>query len=1064
MASTRFWQGLRLAVLALMAAALLNACGGGGAGDSLTATQTSRIAGLESAGEQPAVVTISKVSETRVGRAVFDYVFRITVRNGSQAVGGLQVDLAQVGTGTTVLDGVVLLGAVGAGQIVTSNTDTITLRHDRRYPFDATALVWRMVPKVDLASASANLGPLGGSVALTAPDGTRFALDVPAGALTRATTVELAARAAPAGGRFQLVLQPAGLVLKLPAKLVIQLPAGASLPVAGGLVLAGRPIPFERRADGALLLQVGHFARPGGASAAGGATDRKRALAATAEPCAGPPGLEASMASGSLTDQDSIETEIYAQCMKGAVQDAATNMNLGFDKAIRMALATAAYLQRVGGLGEADPHIAEASRLACTAFAFELDAVRGTEVTTVKSVYRVVQPLLFWARTEQQLGVHCADTEGWQAVVGRKVQDALDWYAGEAVDLNQLTSPAYTRAMNEARDGVEAIAEVKAVRPAGALASVLSSQLEDRALAKRTEGLIAAPWQRCRADSRYDALASLADTVGVIPAIQRAAQYCGSAVEVQSRLASGTVEQALEAPLGGQAAASERIADTVNASPDGSLQLAGTLARLGCPRSWAGGDEALVLKLGSTEVRRVNAGPYLREPLTLDIADALRRANLDPQTTAEATLSVEREGDPCQGFWGAAPQPLLEIKINLGGCKPPTGQAVCITPVTAGWFEDGMLNAQGKVLFWRGGRAWIWAAGQVTALPGQFTFPPWLLDSGAVVSNATTTTSLGIQGFLPAAFDDAGFRYTAEPQKFPNALDRSSSYTLIHGAYQNRVWGVRLEVNPSAADLGGCELGYRFQGPPELRWDCRRTVVVSSADGSGNLQPLRPLVVWPQMVGATSPRFLSMNAQGHLVGNGSLRYGGSQESWTYGALLATASGLSFLAPSPGLEVAPQFIDDAGIVYSAIGRYSSASLPPPAFASRAPAYPAPGASIGAMNAAGDVLSCDSATQPTNVVIANTATGRVLARLTAMPGSNGIAVPLAPLCRPLATHLYSPMGGGPSWPGMDRHGRVLATGVDREGRNLRVVITPRGKPLPPTATAPFIKGSSDAFHRF
>lgn len=89
------------------------------------------------------VVALSKLSEQRVTRTVFDYVFKITVKNGPVALTDVRAFVEGTGTGTTVIDGTVLVGSLATGASATP-PDTITLRHDRNIAFDPAALRWRV--------------------------------------------------------------------------------------------------------------------------------------------------------------------------------------------------------------------------------------------------------------------------------------------------------------------------------------------------------------------------------------------------------------------------------------------------------------------------------------------------------------------------------------------------------------------------------------------------------------------------------------------------------------------------------------------------------------------------------------------------------------------------------------------------------------------------------------------------------------------------------------------------------------------------------------------------------
>lgn len=88
------------------------------------------------------VLSLIKVSEKRIGRTTFEYVFKVNIRNGSTPQVGLHAKLLSAGTGTTMIDGDVDAGNVGADSTVTP-ADTITLRQDRLFPLLIAQLVWQ---------------------------------------------------------------------------------------------------------------------------------------------------------------------------------------------------------------------------------------------------------------------------------------------------------------------------------------------------------------------------------------------------------------------------------------------------------------------------------------------------------------------------------------------------------------------------------------------------------------------------------------------------------------------------------------------------------------------------------------------------------------------------------------------------------------------------------------------------------------------------------------------------------------------------------------------------------
>lgn len=128
---------------------LLVGCGGGGR-EGL-ATQSSggvvRQAAIASTNEELpealSVVALEKLSEVRVGRTTFEYIFRVAIKNSGLDADGVSVTLESVGSGSTIVDGSVLIPSIVSGTTLVSS-DTIKVRHDRTRTFDAASLRWRI--------------------------------------------------------------------------------------------------------------------------------------------------------------------------------------------------------------------------------------------------------------------------------------------------------------------------------------------------------------------------------------------------------------------------------------------------------------------------------------------------------------------------------------------------------------------------------------------------------------------------------------------------------------------------------------------------------------------------------------------------------------------------------------------------------------------------------------------------------------------------------------------------------------------------------------------------------
>ena len=152
-------------LLAIFAAAVLVACGGGGGGGASTTSSEPALAagGPDTTALKDVNVTDSstvvqvalgeKVSETRVNRTVFEYVYKLSVTGGAQALQGVTANLTGGGTGLSVVQGTVYIGDLPAGASATP-PGTITIRQDRTSAFDANALTWTLTPFQSPSAAS----------------------------------------------------------------------------------------------------------------------------------------------------------------------------------------------------------------------------------------------------------------------------------------------------------------------------------------------------------------------------------------------------------------------------------------------------------------------------------------------------------------------------------------------------------------------------------------------------------------------------------------------------------------------------------------------------------------------------------------------------------------------------------------------------------------------------------------------------------------------------------------------------------------------------------------------
>jgi hypothetical protein len=88
-----------------------------------------------------AVTTWSLVSSTRIDRTVYEYEYRITVRNTGPALKNVKVFAATDAPGITVLDDMASIGDMAA-RATTASSDTVRLRVDRRFRFSRSLVKW----------------------------------------------------------------------------------------------------------------------------------------------------------------------------------------------------------------------------------------------------------------------------------------------------------------------------------------------------------------------------------------------------------------------------------------------------------------------------------------------------------------------------------------------------------------------------------------------------------------------------------------------------------------------------------------------------------------------------------------------------------------------------------------------------------------------------------------------------------------------------------------------------------------------------------------------------------
>jgi hypothetical protein len=131
------------------AASLLAACGGGGGGSPTLSAAKPEPSKRPLAVSSPAAVVpgvqvdaLELRAQRRISRTVFEYDYRVTLRNTGPLVMGVVARIGSTGPGTSVVDGVVDAGTLGAGATLTP-ADLVTVRHDRLMPFAPEQIGWQ---------------------------------------------------------------------------------------------------------------------------------------------------------------------------------------------------------------------------------------------------------------------------------------------------------------------------------------------------------------------------------------------------------------------------------------------------------------------------------------------------------------------------------------------------------------------------------------------------------------------------------------------------------------------------------------------------------------------------------------------------------------------------------------------------------------------------------------------------------------------------------------------------------------------------------------------------------
>jgi len=175
------------------------------------------------------------VSSTRVGRTAYDYTYQVNIINNGSDVQNVTATVISSSPHTTIIDGDVNFGNVAGGGIVTS-ADTFTLRQNRRYSFDPSALMWGInyeeASRVIGVKSSLIDAENGGTITVSgseSPFSKNFEIHIPPGALDQDTVIAIGDVVAnipkpPVNKQFitlPINLEPHGLTFSVPVTVKI---------------------------------------------------------------------------------------------------------------------------------------------------------------------------------------------------------------------------------------------------------------------------------------------------------------------------------------------------------------------------------------------------------------------------------------------------------------------------------------------------------------------------------------------------------------------------------------------------------------------------------------------------------------------------------------------------------------------------------------------------------------------------------------------------------------------------------------------------------------------------
>lgn len=113
---------------------------------------------LSAHAQSPTIGDFQFVSETRIDRTNYLYVYRVTLHNPGPALTNVGATVSSTNANTVIVDNTLTFGNVPAGESRVSQ-DTFSFRHDRSTPFDANVIHFDITYSLANRPPNANAGP-----------------------------------------------------------------------------------------------------------------------------------------------------------------------------------------------------------------------------------------------------------------------------------------------------------------------------------------------------------------------------------------------------------------------------------------------------------------------------------------------------------------------------------------------------------------------------------------------------------------------------------------------------------------------------------------------------------------------------------------------------------------------------------------------------------------------------------------------------------------------------------------------------------------------------------------